>query len=151
MPTRSVIDVRDVPPEIRAAVEGDAQARNVSVNDVVGEALSGWAGLEWTPSGYPFSGVDGSNQWNLRIPKPLHDVVRAHAAALPGGTQRGVVLLVLADHYDLPKHSPRSRRATLTLAQIADARARNAAGESIHKLAKEYGVKRDTLTRAIRA
>jgi len=101
----------DPPSAVREAVEADARARDVSLNDAVGEILARRYGLEWDSSGYPFSGTTGeAKDWGLRMPVALRDVIKAHAKALEGGTMRGCILLALSAHYDLPAQSPRKRR-----------------------------------------
>lgn len=146
------IDVRDVPAAVRQAVEDDARARDVSLNDAAGQVLATRYGLAWVTRGYPYSGTSGeANQWLLRVPKQMRDVIRQHAEA-SGNTMRGVILLALELHYGLPPTSARKRGGKQLDPQVvAQVRARNAAGESIRSLAREFGIKRETLAKAIRA
>lgn len=98
----------DVPSAVRTAVERDANERQVSMNDTVGEILARRYGLVWGSSGYPFSGTEGAEQWGLRMPRQLREVVKAHARE-GNLTMRGCILLALTDHYGLPAESPRKR------------------------------------------
>jgi len=150
---RAVIDIRDVPVEIRDAVIDDATGCGVSVNDAVGSVLAKHYGVEWEPSGYPFLDAErATGHWNLRIPETLRDAIQAHGRAIDG-TLTGCVLFVLADHYGLTPVSPRRRsRRALDPATIEAARARHEDdGVSLRQLAREYGVTRRTVTHAIRS
>lgn len=147
---RAVIDVRGVPADVRAAVTADAASRSVSLNDVVSEIAAARYGVAFEPSGYPFIGSD-SDHWNLRVPVVVRDTLRGHATAI-GGTVTGCLLLALQQHYGLPTTSPtrRTGRPGLDPETVGAARRRNEAGESLRSLSREYGVKRETLTKAIR-
>jgi len=152
MTTRVGIDVRKVPADIRQRVDAEAAVEGVSRNDVIVRVLSGRYGVPYEATGYPYTPDGGdSDQWGLRVPVMLRDVIRAHAATV-GGTQPGVILLALAQHYGLPAQSPRKRGSrSLSPAVIREAQRRHYdGGESIRSLAREYGVKRETLTAAIR-
>lgn len=150
---RTAIDIRNVPEDVRDRVYLDAADRGVSMNDVVVEILARRYGVPWEPTGYPHvqSGSD-SDHWNLRVPVVVRDALRAHADAV-GGTVTGCLLLALTDHYDLPQVAPQRRvkRAGYPAEMVEDARRRHQQGESIRSLSREYGVKRETLTKAIRA
>lgn len=151
MTSRVGIDVRKVPEAIRQRVDAEAQLDGISRNDVIVRVLSGRYGVPYEPTGYPYNADGGdSAQWGLRVPRVLRDVIRAHAETV-GGTQPGVILLALADHYGLPAQSPRKRGVRrLSPAVVREAKRRNQAGESIRSLAREYGVKRETLSAAMR-
>lgn len=142
----------DVPEAIRAAVAAEASDRDVSINAVVVGVLANRYGVEYEPpSRSRFTGSE-SSVWVLRVPEVIRDLVRSHAKSLPRGSQRGVVLLALATHYDLPTQSPTRRIEPSVDAEVlAEARARHRAGESLRSLARELGINRDTLTKAVRA
>jgi hypothetical protein len=150
MTPRVGIDVRKVPADIRQRVDAEAAVEGVSRNDVIVRVLSARYGVPYEPTGYPYTPDGGdSAQWGLRVPVMLREVIRAHALSV-GGTQPGVILLALADHYGLPVQSPRKRGSrSLSPAIVREAQRRNQAGESIRSLAREYGVKRETLTAAM--
>jgi hypothetical protein len=151
MSDRAAIDVRDVREDIRKAVEADARERDSSMNDVVGEILARRYGYVWTPSGYPYTDGTESTQWLLRVPGALRDSIRDHAKGMPSGTMRGVIMAALAQHYGLPVESPRKRsRSKLTPELIIQARREHADGVSIRELSRRMGIKRETLTKAIR-
>jgi len=150
MTTRVGIDVRKVPADIRQRVDAEAAVEGISRNDVIVRVLSARYGVPYQPTGYPYTPDGGdSDQWGLRVPVMLREVIRAHAATV-GGTQPGVILLALADHYGLAVQSPRKRGVRrLSPVVVREARRRNAAGESIRSLAKEYRVSRNALAEAI--
>ena len=151
----AAINIRDVPEALRDAVEHDARERNLSVNDVQGEVLADYYAVPWTHAGrrkneYAYTGVD---QWVIRLPLSLKELIRQHARA-SGNTMRGIVLLILARHYGLapdPEGTGRRGGRVIDPEQLADLRARYEAGESIRSLHRATGIKREILTRAIRA
>lgn len=148
----TAILVTDVPDGIRAAVEADAAKRNLSVNAVVTAILAQLYGVPYTPPAYPYTEAGASDDWLVRMPDELRSAIRAHARSLAQGSQRGCILRALAAHYGLPEVSPRRRRdEAIDPDVVTAARARNTAGESLRSLAREYGVHRETLTRAVRA
>lgn len=146
------LNVKDVPAAVRKAVEEDARERDVSVNDVQGEILARRYGLAWEPSGYPYSGTSGSDQWVIRIPRALRDAIKGHAEGAKL-TQRGCVLLALSDHYGMEPVSPRKRsRYQLDPQVVREARRlHDEEGISFRELSRKFGIRRDTLTKAIRA
>lgn len=151
MTSRVGIDVRKVPADIRQRVDAEAAVEGISRNDVIVRVLSARYGVPYEPTGYPYTPDGGdSDQWGLRVPVMLREVIRAHAATVDG-TQPGVILLALADHYGLAPQSPRKRGVRrLSPAVVREACRRNQAGESIRSLAKEYRVTRETLSAAMR-
>lgn len=144
--------IEDVPASVREAVEADAAERDINRNDVVGQILAGRFRMEWEPSGYPYREAEGSTQWNVRMTEAMRDALKRHARER-GLTQRGLVILILQLHYDLPTSSARRRPSHPPLSPdlIREARARHDAGESLRSLERRYGVKRETLAKAIRA
>jgi hypothetical protein len=151
MPT-AAINVKEVPTPIRVAVTEDARERDISVADCIGETIADYYGVRWESSGYPFAGTGtGSDQWVVRLPSTLKALVHEHARR-SGNTMRGIVLLILARHYGLEPQSPRKRGGRqLDDDTLRTLRERHAAGESIRSLSREYRVKRETLTKALRA
>jgi len=144
------MDIRDVPAAVREAVARDIATNDRSLNDTVGEILATRYGLPWSTSGYPNTGASvESDQWLLRVPAQLREVIRQHAAT-SGNTQRGLVILALELHYGLPTTSARKRGKRIDPEIVAQARARHAQGESIRSLATELAVGRRALTEAIR-
>lgn len=142
--------MRHVPDDIREAVETDAERQGTSRNAVIVGILCEWAGLVYEQPSYRYTEAKGSDQWGLRVPVALRNVIRAHAQSIKGATQPGVVMRVLADHYGLPERSLRKRGARrLDPEEITEARRRHTAGESVRSLAKELGVRRETLNAAI--
>lgn len=157
MKSTEQFNVREVPPSLYAAVERDAQENDRNRNDVICEILATRFKVAFEPSGYPFRPSDGSDQWMLRMSSALLEALRAAAreGSAPG-RQIAVSRLIFATlqaHYGLPVESPRRRSAwpPLDPQMVSEARARHEAGESIRSLARRYKVKRETLTRAIRA
>lgn len=156
MESRVGVVVEDVPEAVHAAVEADAALRNKNRNDVVCEILADRYRVRYTPTDYPYQESE-SRAWNLRMPVDLREAIRA--AVREGTTehrklsQRGLVIAALQAHYDLPVDSPRRRpsQEPLDAALVREARARHEAGESFRELSKRYGVRRDTLAKAIRA
>lgn len=149
MPETSAINVKDVPDDVYDAVVGMARERGISIADEIGQSIAAHYGVAWESSGYPFTEPAGATQWVIRLPHRLKALVAEHART-SGNTQRGIVLMILARANGLDVQSARSRRA-LTEEQVRDARRRHEAGESIRSLARELHVKRQTLSRALRA
>lgn len=144
--------IEDVPSAVIEAVERDARERDISRRDVVGQIIADRFRQQWELSGYPYREAEGSTTWNIPIPRRLRDALRKHAKE-KGLTQRGTIILILQLHYGLPTSSARRRPSHVPLSPdlIREARARNEAGESLRSLERRYGVKRETLAKAIRA
>lgn len=152
VPVAVAIDIRDVREDIVAAVDADAEATNTSMNEKLVQILCERYGVPYTQGDYPYTAGAASTHWNLRIPERLRKTLKAHAQAT-GNTMTGCVLLTVAHHYGLSAVSARKRvEPVLDPGKVAEARARNdnGRGESLRKLASEYGVTRKALTRAIR-
>lgn len=153
MPKRSnypAVNVKEVPPEIGDAVEADAQERNVSVADAIGEAIADYYGVPWEHSGYPYTGTTGATQWVIRLPEELKALIYLHAKRT-ANAQRGIILFILSRHYGLAEESPRKRGARkLDDDLIRSLRERHAAGESIRSLHRATGGSRESLTKALR-
>jgi len=103
------INVRNVPEALRSAVHEDMLARCRSLNDTVVTILARRYGVAWEPSGYGYTEAPESEQWTLRLPAQLMDVLRANKREVPGATMTGLVLNALSDHYGLPFEGPRKR------------------------------------------
>lgn len=148
--------IEDVPETLRAAVEADAAERDTNRNDVICELLAYRFKVRYTPSGYPYRPGEAT-QWNLRMPAELREAIRQHAKSISTErrkiSQRGLVIATLQAHYDLPVDSPRRRPSQEQLPPdlVRDARARHEAGESFRALSRRYGVRRETLAKAIRS
>lgn len=148
--TKVGIDVRGVPANLLHAVGIDARDRDMSIHDAVVEKLSAHYGFEFEPSGYPYSGTDGSDHWIIRVSPQLREMIRANAKAT-GGTMTGVVLSALAAAYGISGVSTRKRAPrAFPSATRAEIRRRHREGESVRALSREYGVQRDTIARALR-
>ena len=82
--------------DLRAALETDAQQRNLSLNDAAVRVLAREFRVRWQSSdgGYRAS----ADRFKLRIPEHIHRAIRVRAAR-EEGTMRGVSLGILADHY----------------------------------------------------
>ena len=149
MKLTTAIDIRNVPDDIREAVDTDARERGMSVRDRVLEILGHRYGLTVQLSGRPYTGTAGSNHWNIPMPPELHAMIRAHATG--GRSMAACVLAGIAHEYGIPFSAQRRNPRALGPSVVSDLRRRHAAGESIRSLAREVGVKRETLSRAIRA
>lgn len=143
------VDIRNVPEDIRAAVDADARERGMSVADRVLEILGDRYGLTVQLSGRPYVGTSGSNHWNVRMPPALYERVKAHATG--GRSMVGCVLSAVAAEQGIPFSPTRRNPRALGPTVIHDLKVRHRNGESIRSLAREVGVKRETLSRAIRA
>ena len=157
MKSTEQVNVKDVPQTLYAAVERDAAERDRNRNDVICEILARRFRVPYEASEYPFRASTGSTQWLLRMSTALRTaIIRAAEEQSSPGRQVAVSKLIISTlqaHYDLPVDSPRRRpsQPPLDPALVQEAAARHQAGESLRSLAKRYGVKRETLTRAIRA
>jgi hypothetical protein len=86
----------ELPGEIRDALVSAAEAQDVRVNDVAGAALASRYGMKWTPRGtYRIENARIDKIW---VPERLHRRLRAESVKTDGGTMRGIVLSVLAEH-----------------------------------------------------
>lgn len=101
-----------LPPALRVSLDTDAQAQDVTLNDVAGAILAKRFDLEWQHSGKLYRPM--APQFKLRVPEMLHFKIRM-SAALDGHTVRGTALSILAGHYGLDAIDPTRRpRATKT-------------------------------------
>lgn len=94
--------------DLRRELEAEAEERNTTLNDIAGEILAAHYGLTWRQSGARYSSV--AAQFKLRVPEPLHRKIRQEYARYPDRTVRGIVLSILAAHYDIEPIYPYRRR-----------------------------------------
>lgn len=95
-----------LPLDLRAALDSDAEARDVTVNDAATLVLSAHYEMPWVMSGARFRPV--AEQFKLRVSDDIHRAIRMDAAA-NGHTSRGVVLRILAAHYNVTDIDPYRR------------------------------------------
>lgn len=102
----------ELSPDLREALDQDAQAENITMNDAAVRILAEEFGTEWRPSGFPYRAL--ASRFKLRVPDELHWKIRMEAANTQA-TIRGVVLNVLAEHYGTATTSPfrRLRKETV--------------------------------------
>lgn len=93
-------------PDLREALDRDAEAEDITTNDAAVRILAQEFGTEWKPSGFPFREL--ASRFKLRVPDELHWKIRMEAANT-SATIRGVVLNVLAKHYKTSATSPYRR------------------------------------------
>lgn len=101
-----------LPPELRASLETDAQNQDVTLNDVAGAILAKHFGLEWAYSGKSYRPM--ALQFKLRVNEELHLKLRMTAALDKSTVVRGIVISVLADHYNLGSYSAARRQRSVT-------------------------------------
>lgn len=96
--------------DLRNELEAEAKDRNITLNDVAGEILADHYGLTWRMTGAAYTSV--ASRFKLRVPEPLHRKIRQEYARDASKTVRGIVLSILAQHYDIepihPQRRPRS-------------------------------------------
>lgn len=86
----------EIPDDLRAAIDKEAQEDNITVNDAAVRALSDHFQIEPQLSGFQYRPV--SIRFKLRVPDALHQLIRIQAAHRLQ-TVRGVALSQLAFHY----------------------------------------------------
>lgn len=96
----------ELSPDLREALDRDAQGEDITTNDAAVKILAEQFGTEWRPSGFPYRQV--AERFKLRVPDELHWKIRMEAANTQA-TIRGVVLNVLAEHYGTEGTSPYRR------------------------------------------
>jgi len=92
----------EIPRSLRRAMVKQAKARNVSLNDIAGQALAEHFSVEWELSGLSYRPTVA--RFRLRVPDELHRLLRMEAANQLG-TIRGVALALLAAHFGTPMKS----------------------------------------------
>jgi hypothetical protein len=103
------ISVSNVPAELKAELLKDAQARECTVSDAAGSALSSYFGIEYRLSGRRTNGATLANVLGVRAPERLVTAVWSASRAWKM-TQSQVVIRVLSSHYGL-RYVPKRRGA----------------------------------------
>jgi hypothetical protein len=95
-------NVRNVAPELRLAVVGEALSRGVTTSDVVGEILSEQWSIPYVPSGEKPMGLElTGQQFILKMPRMM--AYRAEQMSRTSGfTESSVIQMALSEHYDIP-------------------------------------------------
>jgi len=112
MADRGALILNEVlPPELRTSLESDAKDQNVTLNDVTGAILAKHFDEVWDYSGKPYREM--ALHFKLHVPEALHLKLRLTAALDARTVVRGIVISVLANHYNLGPYSSarRSRSA----------------------------------------
>lgn len=95
-----------LPPDLRQALDQDAEAQDITVNDAATKVLAAHYSTPWRPSGFRFRVV--ADQFKLRVDDELHREIRVDAAS-NGQTVRGVILRTLAAFYNVTEIDPYRR------------------------------------------
>lgn len=101
MSSRKDLLVYDVPPEIRFALNCDAEEQDCSINEAAVKILAAHYKVKYVPTGVRFTDGGGANL-SIRGGAKLHRKIDIDRARRGGGTLRGIVLERLALHYGLP-------------------------------------------------
>lgn len=96
-----------LPAEVRERLDSEAQNQNIALYDVAGAIVAKHFGLDWEPSGKRYFPM--APQFKLRVPEDLHVKLRMSAALDRRTTIRGIVVNILAAHYDLETYAPTRR------------------------------------------
>jgi hypothetical protein len=101
-------NLREIPDDIRAAVEADVNEKGTNRTAVVVSILANALGVRYEPSTRPTPSGD-SPVWNLILPPKLHQKLydQAYRKRL---SMNALALSFLARHYDLPYEPPRRGR-----------------------------------------
>lgn len=102
----SLIFNEELPPDLREALEDDARAQGITINDAANRILSDHYGVEWSGSGFPYREI--ASRFKLRVSTALHQKIRMDAASRLV-TIRGIVLSILAEHYGAEAIDPGRR------------------------------------------
>ena len=97
----------ELPPELRAQLDIDAEVEDIPVNDVAMRILCDAFDMEHPPSHAKYRPV--AARFKLRVPEELHRRIRIEAANRNQYTVRGVSLSTLAAHYGIDGISPLRR------------------------------------------
>jgi hypothetical protein len=95
-----------LPLDLRHALDQDAEAQDITVNDAATKVLGAHYATTWRPSGFRFRPV--ADQFKLRVDDELHREIRVDAAS-NGHTVRGVTLRTLAAYYNVTEINPYRR------------------------------------------
>lgn len=96
----------EIPPDLRNALEQEAEKEQVTVNDVAGRVLASHYGLEWPDSGNPYRPL--STLFKLHVTEEIRRAL-GQEAFTSGYTMRGVSLNLLAAHYGTNPIDPNRR------------------------------------------
>lgn len=108
MADRGALILNEVlPTNLRRALDRDAKAQDVTLNDAAGAILAKHFELAWEYSGKRYQ--PRAAQFKLRVPEALHLKIRVEAALDPRTVVRGIAVSVLASHYGLAAISPTRR------------------------------------------
>ena len=97
----------ELPVDLRQALDVEAEAENLTVNDVASRVLCKRFDVEFLPSRTSFRPV--ATRFKLRVSEDLHRLIRMEAA-IKSQTVRGIVLSILAEHYGAEPIDPQRRR-----------------------------------------
>lgn len=101
-----IVNEKDLPSDLREAMETDAKSSNMTLNDAAVQALSDHFQIESKLSGFPYRST--SERFKLRVPEELHQLIRMQAAHRLQ-TVRGVALSELSVHYGTTPIDPGRR------------------------------------------
>lgn len=114
-PTRGIVTLVDkltlvvneeIPQDLRAALQRDAQARNWSLNDVANKVLADHYRVDFSYSGTSYRLT--APRFKLRVPERIHRKLREEAAHKLQ-TIRGTALNILSVHFGTERVSPQRR------------------------------------------
>ena len=92
-----VLIVNDVlPRDLRRAMEREAKAQGITLNDVAGRVMAEHFGQEWIDSGNPYRKT--GEHFRFKVPEEMHRAIGMEARHRLG-TMRGLVLGTLAGHF----------------------------------------------------
>ena len=108
-----LIQVRDFPLDLRAALAAEADEDGTSVADITVSILSRCYGVKWEPTMRPSTQHRGkpAKDFSLRMPTALATHLRVDAATSKR-TFRAVVLTILCAHYQMVPPSLVRRQPT---------------------------------------
>jgi len=96
--------LRDIPDEIRAAIEADAETEERSMAEIIREILCGHYELNCDPveAFGPAPKLPGTNTMVLRVQPEVFSAVKADAARMESqyGAMRKVIFSILKAHYN---------------------------------------------------
>lgn len=96
--------------DLREQLELEALALDVTVNDVAGRILSEHFAVRFTPTGSKYTEL--KTRTKIRVSDTLHRRIRQEYARDHRKTVRGIVLSILAEHYELDPISAYRRPRT---------------------------------------
>lgn len=96
----------EIPPDLREALQKEAQERNWSLNDVANKILADHYGVEFLHPRTHYRLT--APRFKLRVPERIHRKLREEAASKLQ-TIRGTALSILAAHFGTTQVSPQRR------------------------------------------